>query len=118
GTLPHSLTVPDIHWLSLNPRLEGLIVPSKFYGIAAAGKPMIAVMAPDGEISDLIHRCDWGAVITPGDSAGFAKVVREWRHRPELLVQKGRNARALIESGFDRLSCLRRWQALLSSMRS
>ena len=118
GTLPQSLTVPDIHWLSLNPRLEGLIVPSKFYGIAAAGKPMIAVMAPDGEISDLIHRFDCGAVITPGDSAGFAKVVREWRHRPELLVQKGRNARALIESGFDRLSCLRRWQVLLSSMGS
>ncbi|QEN85687.1 glycosyltransferase family 4 protein [Labrys sp. KNU-23] len=116
GTLPQSLTVPDIHWLSLNPRLEGLIVPSKFYGIAAAGKPMIAVMAPDGEISSLIRQSDCGAVITPGDSAGFAKIVREWRHRPEFSVQKGHNARGLIESGFDRISCLRRWQALLASI--
>ena len=28
--LPRSLTVPDVHWLSLDPQLEGLIVPSKF----------------------------------------------------------------------------------------
>ena len=32
--LAYSLGVPDAHWLSLNPKLEGLIVPSKFYGIA------------------------------------------------------------------------------------
>jgi len=37
--LSYSLAVADAHWLSLNPKLEGLIVPSKFYGIAAAGKP-------------------------------------------------------------------------------
>jgi colanic acid biosynthesis glycosyl transferase WcaI len=34
--LSYSLGVADAHWLSLNPRLEGLIVPSKFYRIAAA----------------------------------------------------------------------------------
>ncbi|MDZ5454253.1 glycosyltransferase family 4 protein [Labrys sp. ZIDIC5] len=113
GTLPQSLTVPDIHWLSLNPHLEGLIVPSKFYGIAAAGKPMIAVMAPDGEISNLIRRYDCGAVVVPGDSAGFAATVRQWRGRPDLLAEKGRNARALIESGLDRRSSLHAWQELL-----
>jgi colanic acid biosynthesis glycosyl transferase WcaI len=37
--LSYSLAVADAHWLSLNPKLEGLLVPSKFYGIAAAGKP-------------------------------------------------------------------------------
>ncbi len=31
--LPYSLSVPDAHWLSLNPQLEGLIVPSKFYAL-------------------------------------------------------------------------------------
>jgi colanic acid biosynthesis glycosyl transferase WcaI len=37
--LPYSLAVADVHWLSLRPALEGLIVPSKFYAIAAAGPP-------------------------------------------------------------------------------
>jgi colanic acid biosynthesis glycosyl transferase WcaI len=41
--LPYSLTVSDVHWLSLDPRLEGLIVPSKFYGIAAAGRLIVMI---------------------------------------------------------------------------
>jgi hypothetical protein len=36
--LKFSLGVPDVHWLSLRATVEGLIVPSKFYGIAA-GRP-------------------------------------------------------------------------------
>jgi hypothetical protein len=45
------LNVPDVHWLSLIPQLEGLIVPSKFYGIAAAGKPIIIIGDKNGEIA-------------------------------------------------------------------
>ena len=41
--LKYSLSVPDVHWISLRPAMEGLIVPSKVYGIAAAGRPIIAV---------------------------------------------------------------------------
>ena len=43
AVLTHSIGVADVHWVSLKPDLEGLIVPSKFYGIAAAGRPIIAV---------------------------------------------------------------------------
>jgi colanic acid biosynthesis glycosyl transferase WcaI len=53
--LRQSLGLPDLHWISLNPRLEGLIVPSKFYGIAAVGRPVIAICAKDGEISGLVQ---------------------------------------------------------------
>jgi hypothetical protein len=45
--------VPDAHWISLKPQLEGLMVSSKFYGIAAAGRPNIAITAKDGEIAHL-----------------------------------------------------------------
>src|SRR5580704_805766 len=38
STLGLSLCVPDVHWISLLPQVEGLIVPSKIYGIAAAGR--------------------------------------------------------------------------------
>ena len=37
--LSETLGVGDVHLVSLVPKLEGLIVPSKFYGIAAAGRP-------------------------------------------------------------------------------
>jgi len=54
--LKYSLCVPDVHWISLKPAVEGLIVPSKFYGIAAAGRPIIAITARDGEIARLVQK--------------------------------------------------------------
>ena len=54
--LKYSLSIPDVHWISLRPALEGLIVPSKIYGIAAAGRPMIAITARDGEIARLVQQ--------------------------------------------------------------
>lgn len=39
GTPLGNFSVADVHLVSLDPRLEGFIVPSKFYGIAAAGRP-------------------------------------------------------------------------------
>src|SRR5207248_2927152 len=49
--LPTTLTLPDIHWLSLRAEFEGLIVPSKFYGIVAAGRPMILIGSQTGELA-------------------------------------------------------------------
>jgi hypothetical protein len=36
--LSYSVATPDVHWISLDSALEGLIVPSKFYGIARCWK--------------------------------------------------------------------------------
>jgi hypothetical protein len=65
--LSYSLAVADAHWLSLNPRLEGLIVPSKFYGIAAAGKPIVVIGDKNGEIAQRVQQHGCGIVIAPGD---------------------------------------------------
>ena len=40
-----SLTLPDVHLVSLKPALEGLIVPSKFYSSIAAGRAVIFIGA-------------------------------------------------------------------------
>jgi len=48
-TLPESLGVADAHLISLRPELESFILPSKFYGVAAAGRPMIFIGDPGGE---------------------------------------------------------------------
>ncbi|MEO1544578.1 MAG: glycosyltransferase family 4 protein, partial [Pseudomonadota bacterium] len=48
--LSESLSAADVHLVSLRPELEGLIVPSKYYGIAAAGRPVIFIGDDQGEI--------------------------------------------------------------------
>jgi glycosyltransferase involved in cell wall biosynthesis len=108
--LPQSLSMPDVHWISLRPEMEGLIVPSKFYGIAAAGRPTIAVCDPAGEISTLVERHDSGIVVAPGDRAAFAAAIRSIMRDPQRGAEMGRNARDMLDRNFSRLSCLRMWE--------
>ncbi|MGD9657146.1 MAG: glycosyltransferase family 4 protein [Methylocystis sp.] len=111
--LAQSLSVPDAHWISLLPAMEGLIVPSKFYGVAAAGRPIIAVTDPAGEIAELVRRSQCGAVVTPGDGRSLARVIREFRHDRIQLEVMGRNARALLDQSFCRTIAFERWASLL-----
>jgi hypothetical protein len=68
STLKYSLAAADVHWISLKPQLEGLIVPSKFYGVAAAGRAIVAITAKNGEIAQLVEQNGCGVVVEPGDA--------------------------------------------------
>jgi colanic acid biosynthesis glycosyl transferase WcaI len=111
--LAQSLAVPDVHWLSLRPELEGLIVPSKFYGIAAAGRPVLSVTDPDGEIARLVRHHDCGAVVAPGDDAGLAQAITALAAAPERCREMGDNARAMLVAHYTRRTSISRWDELL-----
>jgi colanic acid biosynthesis glycosyl transferase WcaI len=115
--LPHSLDVADAHWLSLHPALEGLIVPSKFYAIAAAGKPMLMIGDSEGEIGRLIrqHRC--GTIIAPGDVATLTDTLRRWSGGSEAIIEMGGQARQMLDAQFTRRRALDQWSRLLAELR-
>ncbi len=114
--LSEALAVADVHWVSLRPELEGLIVPSKFYGIAAAGRPIITVMAPDGELARLVRANNCGVTVGVGDSEGLAAAIAALRSDPGRRPLMGRNARAMLESRFSRRAALDRWNSLLAPL--
>jgi colanic acid biosynthesis glycosyl transferase WcaI len=111
--LSYSLSVPDVHWLSLNPRLEGLIVPSKFYGIAAAGRPIVMIGDGDGEIGRLVrqHRC--GITVAPGDADSLAETLQPWSERPQETREMGLRARQMLDAQFTKRQTLEQWSRLL-----
>ena len=113
--LPATLTLPDVHWLSLRAEFEGLIVPSKFYGIAAAGQPMIFVGSETGEIARLIHAHNCGISVAPGASDRFAKTIIELSERPALRLKMGENARRLVEANYSMASGIAKWKGVLRS---
>jgi colanic acid biosynthesis glycosyl transferase WcaI len=114
--LSHSLAVADAHWLSLNPKLEGLIVPSKFYGIAAVGKPIIVIGNKDGEIARLVQQHGCGIVVAPGDAEALVEVLRLLSSAPETISEMGRRARAMLDGHFTRQQALQRWSGLLDRL--
>ena len=116
AALPQSLCAPDIHWLSLRPAMEGLILPSKFYGIAAAGKPIVAVATPDGELAALLARHECGFAIAPGDDKAFAEKILSYRHDPSSVKRHGANARRMLDESFSKRGALSRWERLLERL--
>jgi colanic acid biosynthesis glycosyl transferase WcaI len=111
--LSESLSVADLHWLSLRPELEGLVFPSKLYGIAAAGRPVIIVSNMTGELARLVEANGFGFSVEPGDSAGFASLARRLRDDKSLRLEMSAKARATAETRFSRASALQQWEKLL-----
>jgi len=114
--LSYSLAVADAHWLSLNPKLEGLIVPSKFYGIAAAGKPIIIVGDKNGEIGRRVQQHGCGIVVAPGDTDALIDALRRLSNAPGTILEMGRRARAMLDAHFPRQQALQRWSGLLDRL--
>lgn len=116
--LSESLGLADVHLVSLHPELEGMIVPSKFYGIAAAGRPAIFIGDGDGEIARILRQYDCGRSIAVGDPHSLAEAVAElWADR-ELCLRQGRNARKVAEQRFNRNIALQEWQSALAAAAS
>jgi colanic acid biosynthesis glycosyl transferase WcaI len=114
--LKFSLSVPDVHLISLRRELEGLIVPSKLYGIAAAGRPIIAVTACDGEVARLVRRYDCGIVVEPGDGERLAGTLRRLRADPDRLAEMGHHARTMLDAHFTRRHAFARWGSLVEEI--
>lgn len=110
------LAAGDVHLVSLQPSMEGLVVPSKYYGVLAAGRPVIYVGDADGDLAREIVRCDCGRVVAPGDSIELARQIRSLRDDPAECRRLGRRARQLAEARYTRRAALERWQQLLSAL--
>jgi colanic acid biosynthesis glycosyl transferase WcaI len=114
--LAESLSVPDLHLVSLRPELEGLVVPSKFYGIAAAGRPTIFVGAREGEIAGKLRRFDCGVAVEQGDAEGLAAAIRGLADDFGTRERMGRNARAAFEANWEKRIACGKWLRLIEQV--
>lgn len=99
--LHESFAAADAFLISLKPGLEGYIVPSKLYGVLAAGRPYVAAVDPSCEAAVLgrDHRC--GVWAAPGDPDALAGAVAALFDDPEGTRVMGEAARRLAWR-FDR----------------
>ena len=112
--LGDSLAAADVHLVSLLPALEGLIVPSKVYGILSAGRPVLFIGDIDGDIASLIREYDCGMAVAVGDSEGLASALRILHEDRERLESMGRRSRELAVSRFTGTQAALEWLNLLN----
>lgn len=107
--LSESLSAADLHLATLNPNLEGLIVPSKIYSIGAAGRPTIFVGDEDGEVARMLKQDGSGYTVAPGDGAGLAAYVLELARNSTRNEAMGKNARRAFERAYDVKRAIAEW---------
>ena len=110
-----SLSVPDIHVISLLPTLEGFIVPSKFYGIAAAGRPILYIGDREGEAPLLIQNAQCGFTVAPYDVQRAVDLISPLTKDPSLCRVLGNRARTLFEQRFEKSYAVGHWQQEITS---
>jgi glycosyltransferase involved in cell wall biosynthesis len=98
--------------------MEGLIVPSKFYGIAAAGRPTLAITAEDGEIARLVSDYECGLVVPLGAADKLADTIALLAADPQRVQAMGERARAMLDANFARERAFERWDTLFERVRN
>ncbi len=114
--LAETLSVADVHLVTLVPSLEGLIVPSKFYGICSVGRPTVYIGDSEGEIGTIVRRETIGYTVKPGDVQALVATLRRISADPAELERLGNNARALAEARWDKSLAVDRFSDLFKQL--
>lgn len=114
--LSQSLGAADLHLVSLLPDLEPCSIPSKFYGILAAGRPTLFVGDPDGEVARMIRRFDCGGAVAVGEGARLAELIVDLAGAPMRRQEIGARARQAFEQVFHREIGIDAWDRLLREL--
>ena len=100
--LGQSLTEGHLGLITQIPETIGAVVPSKTYGIMAAGRPVLYI-GPQGATPALVleeHRCGWR--IEPGDTAGLVRLLERLEQDRGLVREAGARARRAFERYYDK----------------
>ena len=116
--LKYSLTLPDVHLVSLKPALEGLIVPSKFYSAIAAGRPVIFIGDADGEIAREVARGECGVTVPADDPVPLANAIERLCDDAVACTRMGANARAMFEAEYSQAIAIGKWRAVLAEVQA
>ncbi len=100
--LSESLSAPDVHLVSLRSEMEGLIMPSKIYGILAAGRPTLFLGAADGGIQRIVDSFGAGAPALGTDVASAADWIVRHKRDHATLARMGHGARQAYETEYNR----------------
>ncbi len=74
--IPSVLAAPDAHIVTIKRGLEGVVVPSKMFGIIAAGKPIVAVAARETDVATLGLRQGFAICADPANPDELASSIR------------------------------------------
>jgi glycosyltransferase involved in cell wall biosynthesis len=108
GKIPSVLAAADAHVITVKRGLEGVVVPSKMYGILAAGKPIVAVAPEETDAASIGVRRGFAVSADPDKPAELVSAVRALVGDPQKMNAMGQAARAAAPD-YDRVKELQKF---------
>ena len=99
--LIYSLNAGDVHWCVNAKGIKGVSCPSKYYGVAAAGKFVLAVLEKDSEIRCIIEETNGGLCSEPNDYESVAHNLKWFIENActgEVVAMGGRSRENLVQN--------------------
>jgi colanic acid biosynthesis glycosyl transferase WcaI len=113
--IPSVLAAADAHVITIKRGLEGVVVPSKMYGIIAAGKPIVAVAPKETDVSTLGVSRGFAIVASPDNSEEVAAAVRKIAFDRNKLKMMGEAARAAAPD-YDRVKEMQKFVEIIDGL--
>lgn len=114
--LSQSLSAADVHVVGLAKGLSGFVVPSRLYGILAAGRPVIVAAEQSSETVKLVESRQCGIVVPPGRPELLARAIRDAHDGKYDLEEMGRRGREYVVAEADRSVAFRRYSNVLHEL--
>lgn len=110
------LGAADVHLVSLRPEWTGVVVPSKFFGCLAAGRPVLFAGSRDSAIARWIEEYRVGWVLTPDTLDAVAAELRDLSAAPGRLAELQTHCHAVYQAHFARRRVMDRWDRELRGL--
>lgn len=110
--IPSVLSAPDAHLITVKRGLEGVVVPSKMYGILAAGKPIVAVAPQETDAASLGLKYGFAVSSDPDSAESTASIIHALANDAVKLQSMGAAARAIAPE-YDRVKELKKFVEII-----
>lgn len=99
--LVYSLNAGDVHFVMNAKGIKGVSVPSKLYGVMAAGKPVLGILEEGSEARLIIEEAKCGISVDPGDYEAIEGLITRYiqmkNENSAELQQMGMAGRSFLE---------------------
>jgi len=102
--LIYSLNAGDVHWCLNAKGIKGVSVPSKLYGIIAAGKPILGALEKGSEARLIIEETQCGYVTEPGNYKEIEIMIEKFLKEKEtnIITQMSERGRIYLENNLTK----------------
>jgi colanic acid biosynthesis glycosyl transferase WcaI len=114
--LSESLSAAQLHYVGLGKGLSGYVVPSRVYGILAAGRPMLVAADADSETATLVEEVGCGVVVPPDRPDLIAEAIRQARAGSLDLEEMGRRGREYVVANADTSVAIERYRRVVAGL--